>query len=140
MREGTLAQFRPLGEVVERWTEVQPPAVRAGWAAIPIALWKYRTGEFAQAKEYGRYGLNPAEFTSKSATLRLILAMVCYRSSQESEAREYLAQGRKQVEEKFKLGLNRGDQGVGLWYDWVFARVLLREAEDLIKPVGAAEQ
>ena len=132
MDERTLAQFRPLGEVVEKWTEAQPPTVRAGWAVIPIALWKYRAGEFAQAKEYGWYGLNPAEFTSKSATLRLILAMVCHRSGQAREAREYLQQARVQVEEKFKQGLDRGDQGAGMWYDWVFARVLLREAEELI--------
>ena len=132
VRENTVAQLRPLGEVVETWTAAQAPYLRFGWAAIPIALWKYRVGDFAQAQQYCQNGLSPTEATPKSATLRLILAMTCFQSGQEAEAREYLTQGRKQVAEKFKQGLDRGDQGAGMWYDWVFARLLLREAEGLM--------
>ena len=60
--------------------------------------------------------------------------MACHRSGDLQKAREYLAQGRTQVEGKFKAGLDRGEQGVGMWYDWVFARLLLREADGLISP------
>jgi serine/threonine protein kinase len=134
VQEHTVAQFRALGEVVERWTATQPREVQAGWAAIPIALWKYRAGEFARATEYSQRGLNPTEQTPRAATVRLILAMACHRSGDLQKAREYLAQGRTQVEGKFKAGLDRGEQGVGMWYDWVFARLLLREAEGLISP------
>ncbi len=134
VQEHTVAQFRALGEVVERWTATQPREVQAGWAAIPIALWKYRAGEFARATEYGQRGLNPTEQTPRAATVRLILAMACHRSGDLQKAREYLAQGRTQVEGKFKAGLDRGEQGVGMWYDWVFARLLLREADGLISP------
>jgi len=134
MRERTLAQLRPLGEVVDKWTEAQPSEVRAGWAVIPIALWKYRSGEFSKAQEYCHHGLNPTEQTPRTTTVRLILAMACYRNGQKDEAREHLVQGRAQVEEKFKRGLDRGVPGAGMWYDWVFARVLLREADGLINP------
>jgi eukaryotic-like serine/threonine-protein kinase len=138
VHESTLAQLRPLGSLVERWTEAQPPATRAGWAAIPIALWKYRVGEFAQAEEYCRYGLNPADISPQAPTIHLILAMACYQNGQAREAREHLAQGRALVEAKFKQGLDRGTPGIGMWYDWVFARVLLREADGLINQGGSA--
>jgi tetratricopeptide (TPR) repeat protein len=132
VREHTVTQFRALGEVVEKWTAAQSLEVQVGWSAIPIALWKYRTGEFAIAKEYGQRGLNPTELTPRAATVRLILAMACYRNGEPREAREYLAQSRAQVEGKFKAGLDRGVPGEGLWYDWLFARLLLREAEGLM--------
>jgi tetratricopeptide (TPR) repeat protein len=132
--ESTLAQLRPLGQVVEEWTEAQPPAMRASWAAIPIALWEYRTGDFAKAQKYCRFGLDANDSSSRTPTVRLILAMACYRTGFEAEAREHLARARSLVEDKFKLGLDRGGPGIGMWYDWVFARVLLREAEGLIQP------
>jgi serine/threonine protein kinase len=132
VHENTLAQLQPLGALVEEWTDAQPPATRAGWAAIPIALWKYRAGEFGMAEDYCRQGLRPGETTPKEATIRLILSMACYRSGRESEAWQHLAQARELVEAQFKRGLDRGVPGVGMWYDWIFARVLLREAEGLI--------
>jgi eukaryotic-like serine/threonine-protein kinase len=132
VHERTVAQLRPLGQVVEKWTAAQPPDAQRGWAAIPIALWKYRAGEFAKAEEYCRAGLNPNEDSPRTPTMQLILALACQRNGRESEAREYLAQGRRRLEAKFKAGLNRGTPGIAMWYDWVFARVLLREAEDLI--------
>jgi hypothetical protein len=132
LRESTLAQLKPLGAVVEQWTDAQSTETKAGWSAIPIALWKYRIGEFGRAEEYCRL-VNPSEETSLTATIDLILAMACYRNGKIAEAQEHLAHGRALVEAKFKSGLDRGAAGVGLWYDWVFARVLLREAEGLIK-------
>ncbi len=132
VHEHTLAQLKPLGKIVERWTDAQPPATRAGWAAIPIALWKYRTGEFAQAEEYCRRALNPADTSPRTAMTHLILAMSCYRSD-DSEAQDHLNQGRAMVEAKFRAGPDRGAPGIGMWYDWLFARVLLREAEGLIQ-------
>jgi tetratricopeptide (TPR) repeat protein len=134
VHEETVVQLRPLGELVEKWTAAQPPATRAGWAAVPIALWEYRTGDFAKAEAYCRNGLDPNDLSSRTPTIRLILAMACYRTGLETEAREHLARARALVEDKFKLGLDRGTPGIGMWYDWVFARVLLREAKGLIQP------
>ncbi|HEX9047123.1 MAG TPA: hypothetical protein VF988_08850, partial [Verrucomicrobiae bacterium] len=67
-----------------------------------------------------------------TATLDLILAMACRRDGKPDEVREHLAHGRELVEAKFKSGLDHGAQGFGMWYDWVFARVLLREADGVI--------
>jgi tetratricopeptide (TPR) repeat protein len=144
VHDSTPAQLRPLGQLVEEWTEAQSPATRAGWAAIPIALWEYRTSEFEKAKEHCRFGLDSNDSSPRTPTIRLILAMACYRTGLETEAREHLARARELVEAKFQLGLDRGASGIGKWYDWVFARVLLREAEGLIPeaplPTSSAAQ
>jgi tetratricopeptide (TPR) repeat protein len=132
VHDSTPAQLRPLGQLVEEWTEAQSRTTRAGWAAIPIALWEYRTGEFEKAKEHCRIGLDSNDSSPRTPTTRLILAMACYRTGLEIEAREHLARARELVEAKFQLGLDRGASGIGKWYDWLFARVLLREAEGLI--------
>jgi eukaryotic-like serine/threonine-protein kinase len=133
VHDSTPAQLRPLGNLVKQWTEAQSPATRAGWAAIPIALWEYRTGDFAKAEEYCRFGLDSNDSSPRTPTIRLILAMACYRTGLETEAREHLARARELVEPKFQLGLDRGALGIGMWYDWVFARILLREAAVLIE-------
>jgi hypothetical protein len=49
------------------------------------------------------------------------------------EATSQLAQSRAAIEARFINGLEHGDNGDGFWYDWVFARILLREAEQLIR-------
>ncbi|HLP76698.1 MAG TPA: hypothetical protein VK327_07215, partial [Candidatus Paceibacterota bacterium] len=134
VHENTLRQLEPLGRIVEKWTDAQSPQVQSGWAAIPIALWKYRTGDFSGAEEFCRRGFMPGEMTARTATVRLILAMACYRNGQKSEAETLLAQGRGQIAGIFDVAIDRGTQGAGLWYDWVFARVLLREATVLIQP------
>jgi hypothetical protein len=133
VNESTLAQLKPLGNLVERWTDAQPSAVRSSWAAIPVALWNFRTGEFRRAENHCRFGLNPAESTARAATVRLILAMACYRNGKAVEAQEHLARARALIEAKFKAGLDRGNSTAGLWYDWVFARILLREADTVIE-------
>ena len=132
VNNSTLAQLKPLGTTVEQWTDAQSSDVRTGWSAIPIALWKYRIGEFGRAEEYCRSALNPSEDTSRIATIDLILAMACYRDGKIGEAREHLAHGRALVEARFQNGLDRGGAGIGMWYDSLFARVLLREATGLI--------
>lgn len=133
VHEETVAQLRPLGDVVKKWTDAQLPAVRASWAAIPIALWEYRIGEFAKAQHYCRSALDPRDSSARTATIQLILAMACYQSGQQEEARGFLAQGAARVEERFRVGLDRGTSGDGMWYDWVFARLLLGEAEGLFR-------
>lgn len=133
VHESTLAQLQPLGSLVQQWTDAQPASVRTGWAAIPIALWKYRNGQFEESEAYCRQGMNPKEATVRTATVRLILAMASCRNGQLAEAREQLTEGRQLVEREFQSGLDRGMPGVGMWYDWVFARILLGEATKLVE-------
>jgi hypothetical protein len=47
-------------------------------------------------------------------------------------ARFQLAQGRNQIERKFESSLDPGGAAQGYWFDWVFARILLDEAQVVI--------
>jgi hypothetical protein len=58
--------------------------------------------------------------------------MSCHRQRQADEAGSQLAKARDMIEANFKYGLEHGNTGQGMWYDWVFARILLREATALI--------
>ena len=59
-----------------------------------------------------------------------------------AEARAELEQGRAIVEKKSRVRQDRGTPVQGFWFDWAFARILLRESATLIEtsapaPVGA---
>ena len=43
-----------------------------------------------------------------------------------------LEQARKIIESGFDAGLKHGRWDRGLWFDWVFARVLFHEASELL--------
>jgi hypothetical protein len=51
-------------------------------------------------------------------------------------ARRYEA--RKIIESGFDAGLKHGRWDRGLWFDWVFARVLLQQAKELLEAPPAA--
>jgi hypothetical protein len=58
---------------------------------------------------------------------------VLYRQNGQPEAAlSELGQARKIIENGFDAGLKQGGGDRGLWFDWVFARVLLREASELL--------
>jgi hypothetical protein len=58
--------------------------------------------------------------------------MALFHEGKLEEARESLARARKIVEAGFATRLRvTGMQGS--WFDWVFARILLREAESTIR-------
>jgi hypothetical protein len=99
-----------------------------------VALWRYRCGDFAAAGEFSRRGLDPGNTTSaKDATFRVILAMSHLQTGHFEQAQPELAGARQTIEAKFQHGLDRGNGADGMWYDWVFARILLREATQLVK-------
>jgi hypothetical protein len=56
------------------------------------------------------------------------MAMTHYRLGQKNLADFELAQAREKIEQQFNRGLEIGAGGEGFWFDWVFARILLREA------------
>ena len=128
-------QMKPLGAAAENFAASLDPKTTVGWATIPAALWRYRTGDYRKAAEWCRRDLEANENNTASAlyaTERVILAMSCFRTGQTNEARLQLSRVHDQIEKKFNEDLARGDNGTGFWYDWLFARILLREASGLI--------
>jgi hypothetical protein len=66
--------------------------------------------------------------------------MSCQHLGQTDEARSELTQARSMIEDKFKNGLDRGTGVQGFWFDWIFARILLREAMVLIEGTSSQHQ
>ena len=131
--EKLLARLQPLGEQAEKFFVSYGHGLYFGWATIPSSLWRYRLGDFGQAAEWCRRGLDEEDkTTAQAAAIRLILAMSCHQQGKADEAGSQLAKARAVIEAQFNNGLGNGNITLGMWYDWVFARILLREAEALI--------
>ena len=127
-------RLQPLGKQAENFYVFQVPKPFLGWATIPSGLWRYRLGDFGQAAEWCRRGLDEKDkTTAQAAAIRLILAMSCHQQGKADEAGSQLAKARAVIEAQFKNGLGNGNNTLGMWYDWVFARILLREAAVLIE-------
>jgi len=113
--------------------------VMAAWRCMSLSLMAYREGYYPTAKEWGRKSLsyqqnNPA----RDATVHIIRAMASHQLEEWAEARSELVEGRRLIEAEFTAGLEPGNGAEGFWFDWLFARVLLREAERLIEPLPTA--
>jgi hypothetical protein len=103
------------------------------WNQMPFGLWQYRCGDFAASADWCQQGLaQKNKYPACVATLHIVLAMACYQRGQTGEACSELDLGRQLIEARFQNGLTHGNAGAGYWYDWIFARHLLREATALI--------
>ncbi len=67
----------------------------------------------------------------RPAAGQAILAMALFRSGRLDEARSELAQARALVTARFSSEL-LPFEGNAYWFDWVLARILLREAETVV--------
>lgn len=116
--------------------EAEQDAFRAAWRSVALALWDYRERNFTRAEEWCRRCLKyPENNPPRNATAHLILAMACQQLGRTDEARTEFAVGRDLVEAKFKGHMDRGTPVQGFWFDWNFARILLRESAALIAAV-----
>jgi serine/threonine protein kinase len=100
---------------------------------IAFALLEYRRQDYPKAAEWARRCLAHPEYNAaRVATARAILALALQQLGDPGEARRQLDQSRELIEKKFRTRLDLGGGAHGFWFDWIFARTLLREAEDLI--------
>ncbi len=101
----------------------------AAWRSVSLALMEYRRGNFKSAADWCQQSLNyPEHIAPRTATARIILAMSDQKLGNTAEARSQLQEAREIVENKFKSQLDQGGPSQGFWFDWVFARILLKEA------------
>ena len=106
---------------------------RETWHAMTSGLLEYRRSNYGQAADWCRRCLaGPPEVLSRTAAARLILAMSLRAQGAHQSALSELEQARKIIETGFDAGLKHGTSDRGLWFDWVFARVLLHEASELL--------
>jgi hypothetical protein len=121
--------LQPLAKVAEVWCLKY---TNSPWSAIPVSLWRYRCGDYRGAAELALPKEGQSDTSAATATNCAILAMALFHEGKLEEARGNVARARKIVDTGFKR-LNVGNGLQGYWYDWVFARILLREAESTIR-------
>jgi hypothetical protein len=101
---------------------------------LSLALLEYRRGNDQKAMDWCRRCIAYPDYHAACvATARVILAMCCQHLHQPDEARAELGKARKMIENQLATGLEPGNDTQGFWFDWISARILLREASANIK-------
>jgi hypothetical protein len=106
---------------------------------VSLALFEYRRGDFPRAVQWCQRCLAYSESNApRTATARVILAMSRIQLGQDRSARSELAGGREIIESKFRNPMDGGTPVQGFWFDWVFARILLRESVAMLETAPAS--
>jgi serine/threonine protein kinase len=126
-------RLQPLGVTVEKWFATLSPGARATWPVIPACLWRYRGGEYDKVIQIAQpiSTLQPGN-NAVVPTVQAIFAMTLWQRGEADDARSFLTKARYAVNSHFAVPMAPGDSSRGLWYDWLFARIMVREATQLI--------
>jgi tetratricopeptide (TPR) repeat protein len=124
-----MTALRPLAKAAEHWSVTYSDNP---WTAIPVSLWHYRCGDYRGAAECAFSKGVQSDTSAATATGYVILGMALFQEGKVEEARANLARARKAVETGFATRLG-ATGALGSWFDWLFARILLSEAESTIR-------
>jgi serine/threonine protein kinase/tetratricopeptide (TPR) repeat protein len=103
------------------------------WRSVSVALYEFRSGNYPKAIWWSRHCLDcPEEVPARTATARVILAMALHQAGDDDAAHSELQQARNVIDARFATPLDHGIAERGLWYEWLFARSLLREGTTLL--------
>lgn len=129
-----LKQLEALSDVsAKSMEEPGQDQLMVAWRCISLALMAYRQGYTPTAKMWCEKCVAFSQYNpSRIATAHIIHAMSSYQLGETNESVSELAEGHKLVDSEFSNGLGEGNGLEGFWYDWLFARILLREADSLI--------
>jgi len=136
-----LKRLEPLSDVSANSME-QPgqDQLMVAWRCISLALMAYRQGYTPTAKMWCQKCISNSQYNpSRIATAHIIHAMSSYQLGETNESVSELAEGHKLVDSEFSNGLGEGNGLEGFWYDWLFARILLREADSTISVLSSVE-
>jgi serine/threonine protein kinase len=130
---GLYARLEPIAKTSEAWYAKLPDPQKTGWCLIPLSLWHYRKGEYSRVIELARpLAESPVAMDAQIPTIQAILAMSLWCQGETNEARVTLNRAREAIDRYFSVPMRMGDKSRGLWYDWLFARIMMREAALLI--------
>ncbi|BCU78378.1 serine/threonine-protein kinase [Luteolibacter sp. LG18] len=129
-----LARLDPMVKLLERvlpWDKPNAPGeAMESWQMLSLSLAKYRMDDFQQARNWARRCLShPNRNPACTATAHVMLAMAAGRSGQDEEARAQLAEARPAITSFFTKPFSMGGPKEGWWFDWMIARILLKEAD-----------
>ncbi|MBN2161977.1 MAG: serine/threonine protein kinase [Pontiellaceae bacterium] len=133
--DSLLQQIEPLSELVASGSggEVAGNGMSA-WGGIALSLVSLRTGDMAGAIRWSRWSSDCPDYNpSRTAISHAIHAMASVEAGDMNSARHELELGQQLVDAVFSRSLVRGSATEGFWYDWVYARILMREAESYIR-------
>ena len=122
-------RLEPLGRRAELWFAQLPPESKRTWAAIPVALWRYRAKDINSAAQMIQSAYHPDAHDSFATNLRVLLAMCAQRQGDDARAESLLATVRADIPVRLVGSPPEVARREGLWYDWGFARLLLKEAD-----------
>ena len=109
------------------------PSGLAAYYAYSLALMAYRQGDYDQTTNWCQRALNyNHNVQSRDVSVQLILAMAHAQLGETEKAQAELAACRKILDPVFMGGLTMPKVWQGFWFDWLCARIHLREAEALI--------
>jgi hypothetical protein len=137
--DGKMLEFlRPCQELTEEsinTTATNLGGDSAAWHAFSLALMAYRCEDFAAATNWCQRSLNfDDNVACRRAGVGLVQAMALADLGETDRARAELAANRAIVENPANQRPGKVVRWQGYWFDWVFAHVLLREAQELIAP------
>jgi serine/threonine protein kinase len=126
-----LVELEPMAKLANE----QYRPVPMNWPVVYLALWDYRRGDFAAVDRWCRPIIGrPGEPEGVTSTLGIIQAMADQKRGRSAEAARELVDARHPIENYFntpELPTSKWQQGS--WYDWLFARILLREATGMVE-------
>ncbi|MEO7100537.1 MAG: serine/threonine-protein kinase [Luteolibacter sp.] len=132
-----LERLEPLFKVLEAnlpWDKTDASSeLMEAWQMLSLSLASYRKGDFPAAEQWARRGLHhPNQNPSRNAAMQVILSMALYHEGNTDEARTELDLARGEVMANFNKPFDLGASEEGFWFDWIIARILLTEGEELI--------
>jgi hypothetical protein len=132
-----LAKLDPLIKIIESnipWDRKDGPEdLMEAWQMLSMTLVAYRKDDYQLAEDWARRCLShPNRNPSRSAAVRAILAMAAHRLGHADEAHAELDTTRAEVLAYFDKPFSIGNSPDGFWFDWLIARILLKEADGLI--------
>lgn len=130
----TLRSLDPVANVARKSLETEKVIPEnnylLAWRAFAIALFEYRAGHFEDAVAMARRCLGFSETQPAAiAMAHLVMGMALRQLHREPEASSEIRAGEAMVRAKIPIDAPPQIWGDEFWYDWIFAQILLREAE-----------
>ena len=116
--------------------KVVPPPHLAAYYAYSLAMIAYRRGDYSGAENWCQRALAYHRgVQSRDVSIQLIQAMTDARLGRADKAETELVACRQTIESAFQSEneINKSKTWQGFWFDWVCARIHLREATALIE-------
>ena len=132
-----LAKLAPLFHVLEDnlpWDRTDGSGeLMEAWQMLSLTLAAYRKEDFQLAEQWARRTpVHPNQNPSRNAAVRPVLAMALHQAGRTDEARAELDLARADVIANFNKPFQIGVSEQGFWFDWMIARILLKEADGVV--------